>query len=150
MGFSSDTFGTNTICTRAQIITFMYRLFGNGEVSSQACPFTDVSKDIYYYNAVNWAYSHHITTGTTASTFSPDKSCTRAQIVTFLYNYLGKGQTYQTSVFQDISRNSYYYNAVNWAVSRGITSGTTSTTFSPDRTCSRAEAVTFLYWSAKS
>ena len=150
MGFSSDTFGTNTICTRAQIITFMYRLFGNGEVPSQACPFTDVSKDIYYYNAVNWAYSHHITTGTTASTFSPDKSCTRAQIVTFLYNYLGKGQTYQTSVFQDISRNSYYYNAVNWAVSRGITSGTTSTTFSPDRTCSRAEAVTFLYWSAKS
>jgi GH25 family lysozyme M1 (1,4-beta-N-acetylmuramidase) len=144
-GFSSDTFGPSVLCTRAQIITFLYRLFGNGEVSSQACPFTDVSETSYYCNAVNWAYSHHITTGTSASAFSPNKTCTRGQIVTFLYNYLGNGQTYQTSPFQDVSKDSYYYNAVNWAVSKGVTSGTSSTAFSPEDTCTRAEAVTFLY-----
>ncbi len=144
-GLSSDTFGASTVCTRAQIITFLYRLFGNGEVSAQPCSFTDVSESSYYYNAINWAYRHHITNGTSATTFSPDKSCTRGQIVTFLYNYLGKEQTYTSSAFRDISRSSYYYNAVNWAVAKGVTSGTTSTTFSPDQTCSRAEAVTFLY-----
>ena len=144
-GLSSDTFGASTVCTRAQIITFLYRLFGNGEVSAQPCSFTDVSESSYYYNAINWAYRHHITNGTSATTFSPDKSCTRGQIVTFLYNYLGKGQTDTSTVFRDISRSSYYYNAVNWAVAKGVTSGTTSNTFSPDQTCSRAEAVTFLY-----
>ena len=144
-GFSSDTFGAKTKCTRAQIITFLYRLFGKGEASTQPCSFTDVPESSYYYDAINWAYRHHITNGTSDTTFSPDKSCTRGQIVTFLYNYLGKGQTCQTSAFQDVSKGSYYFQAVNWAVAKGVTSGTSNSTFSPDRTCTRAEAVTFLY-----
>ena len=90
--------------TRAQIVTFLYRMLGNGETPSGPCPFSDVPQSSYYYNAVNWAYSHSITTGTSASTFSPDKPCTRAQIVTFLYNCLGKRQASSASAFQDVAQ----------------------------------------------
>lgn len=144
-GVSSHIFGTNETCTRGQIVTFLYRMLGNGETPSGPCPFSDVPQNSYYYNAVNWAYSHSITTGTSASTFSPDQPCTRAQIVTFLYNCLGKRQTSPASAFQDVAQGDYYYDAVNWAVSNSITSGTSSSLFSPDKPCTRAQAVTFLY-----
>ncbi len=111
-----------------------------------ATPFTDVSTGIYYYEPVVWAVENNITTGTSATTFSPDKDCTRGQIVTFLWRACGSPEpTNTTHSFTDIQAGAYYYKAVLWAVEEGITTGMTSTTFAPDKTCTRGQAVTFLW-----
>ena len=107
--------------------------------------FGDVSSDAYYYEAVLWAVEKGITSGTSAATFSPDASCTRGQIVTFLWRAAGSPRASGANPFTDVSADAYYYDAVLWAVSQGITSGTSETTFSPDATVTRGQTVTFLY-----
>ena len=107
--------------------------------------FTDVPADAYYADAVAWAVSKGITTGTSAGTFSPDTPFTRAQIVTFLWRAAGSPSTGNNNPFTDVASGSYYYDAVQWAVAQGITTGVTPTTFSPDTLCTRGQAVTFLH-----
>ncbi len=108
-------------------------------------PFTDVSADAYYYDAVLWAVENGITSGTTETTFSPDASCTRAQILTFMWRAAGSPKATGSNPFTDVSADAYYYDAVLWAVENGITSGISATTFAPDATVTRDQTVTFLY-----
>lgn len=116
----------------------------------QVISFIDVPEGAFYADAVNWAVARGITTGTSATTFSPDMACTRAQIVTFLWRAAGSPKATAASPFTDVPAGSYYAAAVQWAVEQGITAGTGATTFSPDMTCTRAQAVTFLYRYEKS
>ena len=146
-GTSSTTFSPSNTTTRAEIITWMYRLLGNGEVSASA-GFTDVSPSSYYYQAVNWAGQHGISAGLGDGSFGAAVNCTRAQIITMLYRCYAGGTGSYTSSFRDVSASAYYYNAVGWAVQNGITSGISASTFSPEASCSRAEAVPFLYRAA--
>lgn len=147
-GTSATTFSPDAACTRAQIVTFLYRAAGSPAVKSTVNPFTDVSASDYYYNAVLWAVENGITTGTSETTFSPNESCTRAQCVTFLYRAVGSAATAKAS-FTDVSADAYYAPAVDWAVEKGVTTGTSATTFSPDDACTRAQIVTFLYRAAQ-
>lgn len=147
-GTSATTFSPDAACTRAQIVTFLYRAAGSPAVKSTVNPFTDVTASDYYYNAVLWAVENGITTGTSETTFSPNKSCTRAQCVTFLYRAVGSAATAKAS-FTDVSADAYYAPAVDWAVEKGVTTGTSATTFSPDDACTRAQIVTFLYRAAQ-
>ena len=120
------------------------------ESIAQENPFKDVSNDAYYKDAVLWAVSKGITSGTTATTFSPNASCTRAQMVTFLWRAAGSPKASGSNPFSDVSADAYYYDAVLWAVENGITSGTSAATFAPDATVTRAQTVTFLYRAAGS
>ena len=147
-GTSATTFSPDAVCTRAQIVTFLYRAAGSPAVKSAVNPFTDVSASDYYYNAVLWAVENGITTGTSETMFSPNESCTRAQCVTFLYRAVGSAATAKAS-FTDVSADAYYAPAVDWAVEKGVTTGTSATTFSPDDACTRAQIVTFLYRAAQ-
>lgn len=115
----------------------------------ETSPFADVATDAYYYEAVKWAAEQGITGGTGGGLFSPDSTCTRAQIVTFLWRAAGSPEPKAMSGFSDVPENSYYAKAVAWAVENGITVGTSSTTFSPEATCTRAQSVTFLFRAAK-
>ncbi|MDO4173338.1 MAG: S-layer homology domain-containing protein [Eubacteriales bacterium] len=144
-GTTTMTFSPSTGCTRAQAVTFLWNAAGKPIVSGVSNPFKDVKSDAYYYNAVLWAKSKGITSGTSATTFSPSATCTRAQIVTFLWNQEGKVVTTGSSAFKDVKTGAYYEDAVNWAVKNRITSGTSATTFSPSATCTRGQIVTFLY-----
>ena len=145
-GQTATVFGVNDKCTRAQIVTFLYRAAGSPTIdSSVKNPFTDVSSKSNYYNAIMWAVANGITEGTTKTTFSPNAACTRAQIVTFLWRYEGKPIVSVVNNFSDVSKDSVYYNAIMWAVDEGVTSGVTKTTFEPGTTCTRAQAVTFIY-----
>lgn len=147
-GTSATTFSPDAACTRAQIVTFLYRAAGSPAVKSTVNPFTDVTASDYYYNAVLWAVENGITTGTSETTFSPNESCTRAQCVTFLYRAVGSAATAKAS-FTDVSADAYYAPAVDWAVEKGVTTGTSATTFTPDAACTRAQIVTFLYRAAQ-
>ncbi|MCD8066984.1 MAG: S-layer homology domain-containing protein, partial [Oscillospiraceae bacterium] len=146
---TSDTMISPTICcTRAQVVTFLYRAAGSPEAENGAAnPFTDVDSDAYYCSAVLWAVQQGITLGTSETTFSPDEVCTRAQIVTFLYRAAGSPEVDDSadSAFTDVSSSAYYCSAVLWAVQQGLTLGTSETTFSPDDDCTRAQIVTFLF-----
>ena len=117
----------------------------DGEAEKPGSLFDDVSANAYYADAVKWAVEQGITSGTSATTFSPDMSCTRAQIVTFLWRANGSPKADGANPFTDVSADAYYYDAVLWAVKEGITSGTTAATFSPDATVTRGQTVTFLY-----
>ena len=143
-GTTSTRFSPDTICTRAQMVTFLWRAVGS-PAASGTLPFTDVSTDAYYYDAVRWAYRNGVTVGTTSTTFSPDRQVTRAQVTTMLYRYNNAPAVSGSMPFADVPTDAYYYNAVRWAVANGITQGTTSTTFSPARGCTRAQIVVFLY-----
>ncbi len=143
-GVTDTIFAPGNPCTRAQTVTFLWRAAGKPQASNQTNPFTDVKKSDYYYEAVLWAVEKGITQGTTATTFSPNATCTRAQVVTFLWRYSGE-HTGKDIHFADVSEDAYYYRAVAWAVESGITQGTTATTFSPDAICTRGQIVTFLY-----
>ena len=142
-GVTDTLFAPNSSCTRAQIVTFLWRANGS-PVVDYAMNFTDVPADAYYADAVRWAVSKGITSGTSATTFAPDMTVTRAQTVTFLYRAAGTPAVSGGS-FADVDANAYYADAVAWAVSEGITSGTSATTFSPDAACTRGQIVTFLY-----
>ena len=146
-GVTDTLFAPNASCTRAQMVTFLWRANGSPKATG-VNPFTDVSADAYYYDAVLWAAEKGITSGTTATTFSPDATLTRAQTVTFLYRAAGTPAVSGGS-FADVDANAYYADAVAWAVSEGITSGTSATTFSPDAACTRGQIVTFLYRDAQ-
>ena len=148
-GTSSTTFSPYKSCTRAEIVTFLWRAAGSPEPTTTRNPFHDVNAVTHssYYKAILWASQKGITSGTSTTAFSPDQVCTRAQIVTFLYRYAGQPSGYYSNPFKDVGATSEasYYNAIRWAVGKGITSGTSATTFSPYASCNRAEAVTFLY-----
>lgn len=148
-GTSSTTFSPYNPCKRAEIVTFLWRAAGSPEPTTTRNPFRDVNAVTHssYYKAILWASQKGIAAGTSTTTFSPDQVCTRAQIVTFLYRYAGKPSGYYSNPFKDVSatNEASYYNAILWASGKGITTGSSTTTFSPYASCNRAEAVTFLY-----
>ncbi len=144
-GTTATTFSPDDGCTRAQIVTFLYRAAGSPKPENVKNPFTDVSESSVYYDAVMWAVSEGITKGTTATTFSPDKVCTRAEIVAFLYRASGDAQTGTAARFTDVATGAWCAEAVAWAAANGVTKGTTDTTFSPNAGCTRAQAVTLIY-----
>ena len=144
-GTSPTTFSPNNGCTRAQMVTFLWRAAGCPEPESDYEPFRDVPKDAYYRKAVLWAAGEGITSGTSPTTFSPNATVTRAQTVTFLWRWEGEPEADQRSGFRDVPTGQYYSEAVSWAVEAGITNGTGTTTFSPGQTCTRAQIVTFLW-----
>ena len=144
-GTNETTFAPDATCTRAQTVTFLWRAAGSPEPTKQDNPFTDVKADAYYYKAVLWAVEKGITSGTTATTFAPDATVSRAQVVSFQYRLAGAPKVEGTNVFTDVPANAYYRDAVLWAAQNGITSGTTATTFAPNAGCTRSQIVTFLY-----
>ncbi|MDD7772166.1 MAG: S-layer homology domain-containing protein, partial [Firmicutes bacterium] len=144
-GTSATTFSPDESCTRAQAITFLWRAAGCPSPQSREMPFKDVDKGSYYETAVLWAVENGITKGTSATTFSPEDNCTRAQIAAFLWRSQGMPDAGTSNPFTDVTSGKYYYNAVLWAVENGITNGTSATTFSPDEDCARDQIVTFLY-----
>lgn len=147
-GTGTNTFSPNASCTRAQMVTFLWRANGSPK-ATKANPFTDVSADAYYYDAVLWAAEKGITSGTSATTFSPDAVLTRGQTVTFLWRANGSPVVNYAMNFTDVDGSAYYGEAVRWAVSEGITAGTGGNNFSPDAPCTRAQIVTFMYRDAK-
>ena len=143
-GTGRFTFSPNAVCTRAQTVTFLWRAAGSPRPVSTVNPFTDVHYGDYFYQAVLWAVENGITMGTSATTFSPDATVTRAQVVTFLWRANGQPAAWNSG-FTDVSADAYYAKAVAWAVQNGITTGTGFGVFSPDAACTRAQIVTFLY-----
>ena len=144
-GTSATTFNPNGICTRAQAVTFLWRAAGSPAAKSSAMPFADVKAGSYYETAVLWAVENGITKGTSDTMFSPDATCTRAQIVTFLWRSQKSPAAGTANPFTDVKASAYYADAVLWAVKHNITVGTTFSIFSPDEECTRAQIVTFLY-----
>ena len=144
-GTSANTFSPDTTCTRAQTVTFLWRAMGSPGPTSTSCPFTDVSKGAYYYKAVLWATEKGFTVGTSSTAFSPDVTVTRGQTGTLLWRTAGKSVVAIANPFSDVNSVDYYFDAVLWAVSKGITTGSSSATFSPADGCTRAQIVTFLY-----
>ena len=142
-GIGNGLFGPNQPCTRAQIVTFLWHAAGSPEPKSMSS-FSDVSADSYYAKAVAWAVENGITTGTGDGKFSPDATCTRAQSVTFLFRAIGK-LVDSKAEFSDVPTDSYYANAVAWAVENGVTNGIGNGLFGPDNSCTRAQIVTFLF-----
>lgn len=142
-GIGNGLFGPNQPCTRAQIVTFLWRAAGSPEPKTMSS-FADVSMDAYYAKAVAWAVENGITTGTGDGKFSPDATCTRAQSVTFLFRAIGK-LVDSKAEFSDVLADSYYANAVDWAVENGVTNGIGDGLFGPDNSCTRAQIVTFLF-----
>ena len=149
-GTSEKLFSPGESCTRAQVVTFLWRAAGEPEPAKTVNPFQDVKADAYYCKAVAWAVEKGITKGTSADKFSPDATCTRAQIVTFLYRAEGTPEIAKKSKpFHDVDEGQYYADAVAWAVENGVTTGKSADTFAPNATCTRAEVVTFLYRAGK-
>ena len=144
-GTDDSHFSPDGICTRAQAVTFLWRTAGSPKPEIRAMPFTDVPVGSYYYDAVLWAVENGITKGTSDTTFSPNMTCTRAQIVAFLWRSEKSPAAGTANPFADVKSTAYYADAVLWAVKENITKGTTSTTFSPNADCTRAQIVTFLW-----
>lgn len=145
VGVSDNSFAPGMDCTRGQIVTFLWRAYGSPEPVAKKNPFHDVKESDYFYEAVLWAVEKGITAGTSATTFSPGATCTRAQAVTFLWRSQRSPVGYHTNPFTDVPAGKYYTDAVLWAVANEITAGTSATTFSPENTCTRGQIVTFLY-----
>lgn len=143
-GIGNDLFGPYQPCTRAQIVTFLWRAAGSPEPEGTAAGMTDVAAGSYYEKAVAWAIENGITTGTADGLFAPDATCTRAQGMTFLFR-ASKASADGAPAFSDVAADAYYAEAVKWATDNGITNGTTSSTFSPGSGCTRAQIVTFLW-----
>ena len=144
-GTGNNYFTPDGICTRAQAVTFLWRVAGSPTPKTEAMPFEDVLDGSYYYEAVLWAVENGITVGTSATTFSPELTCSRAHIVTFLWRAADSPSVKTDNPFTDVAADAYYIDAVLWAVKHKITVGTTLSTFSPDEGCTRAQIVTFLY-----
>ena len=143
-GTSAETFSPEDPCTRAQIVTFLWRAAGS-PVVNYAMDLSDVAGDAYYAEAVRWALSEGITTGTSAHTFSPDAVCTREQAVTFLWRATGSPAVSGESAFEDVGADAYYARAVAWAAQNGVTNGISQALFGTGSDCTRAQIVTFLY-----
>lgn len=148
-GTSATTFNPNGICTRAQAVTFLWRAAGSPAAKSSAMPFADVKAGSYYYDAVLWAVEQGITKGTSDTMFSPDATCTRAQIVTFLWRANGSPVASGNSAFTDVASDAYYAAAVTWAEKNGVTGGIGGGLFGSNNNCTRAQIVTFIYRSMK-
>ena len=148
-GTSDNMFSPNTACSRAQIVTFLWRAAGCPAPKSQNNPFQDVKDGTYYYNAVLWAVEQGITGGVAADAFAPEATVTRAQAVTFLYRFAGSPAQSGSGAFSDVAGSAYYAGAVAWANGSGITGGTGNGRFSPNAPCTRGQIVTFLYRSSK-
>ena len=144
-GTDDTHFSPDGICTRAQAVTFLWRAAGSPAPKTSTMPFTDVPVGSYYYDAVLWAVENGITEGTSDTTFSPNATCTRAQIVAFLWRSEKSPAAGSRNLFADVKSSAYYADAVLWAVREDITKGTTNTTFSPDADCTRSQIVTFLW-----
>ena len=145
-GTSATTFSPSADCTRGQFALMLYRMAGRPDVTGLACPFTDVKASAPYYGAVLWAYDQGVIKGRSATTFDPSGSVTRGQIVLMLYRMAGKPAVSGVdNPFNDVKPSDSYYRAVLWAVSVGVTNGTSATTFTPDKNCTRSQLVTFLY-----
>ena len=145
-GTDATHFSPKMLCTRAQLVTFLWKAAGSPEPESTSCPFLDVPADAYYYKAVLWAAENGITAGKTESTFAPKETCTRAQLLTFLWRSQGSPvvASYYDPNFTDVPKDAYYYKAVCWFASKGIVFGTSEDCFSPKNPCSRGQAVVFL------
>ena len=148
-GTSATTFNPNGICTRAQAVTFLWRAAGSPAAKSAVMPFTDVKAGSYYYDAVLWAVENGITKGTSDTTFSPDATCSRAQIVTFLWRANGSPAVSGNSAFTDVASDAYYAAAVTWAEKNDVTGGIGGGLFGSNNNCTRAQIVTFIYRSVK-
>ena len=144
-GMTDTMFGPDLACTRAQVVTFLWRAAGCPVASNDAVPFADVSRDMYYYDAVLWAVEKGITNGISDTEFAPDAECSRAQIVTFLWRALGAPDAAADAGFVDVDADAYYATAVEWAVDNGITNGMGDNTFGADADCTRGQTVTFLF-----
>ena len=144
-GTDDTHFSPDGICTRAQAVTFLWRAAGSPKPETRTMPFTDVPAGSYYYDAVLWAVENGIAKGTSDTTFSPNMTCSRAQIVTFLWRSEKSPAAGTANPFADVKSTAYYADAVLWAVKENIAKGTTNTTFSPDADCTRAQIVTFLW-----
>lgn len=142
-GTTFNTFSPDRPCTRGEIVTFLWRANGSPKVDASNI-FVDVTADAFFYDAVLWAVANGITNGTSANTFSPYATCTRGEAVTFLHRAKGT-PIVSGNTFSDVSNDAFYASAVSWAVSKGVTNGTGANTFSPNKTCTRGEIVTFLY-----
>ena len=145
-GISMTRFGPDNGCTRGQVVTFLWRSAGSPEPKGESNPFSDVKDGDYYYKAVLWAVENGVTAGVSKTSFAPDATCTRGQIVTFLWRASGSPEPKSGgNPFDDVSASDYYYRAVLWAVENGITAGVSKTSFAPNSTCTRAQIVTFLF-----
>lgn len=144
-GDTDTTFGPEKSCTRAQVVTFLWRAMGKPEPTSSYCPFVDVDPNGYYYKAVLWASKNGITQGKESNLFDPDGIVTRKEFVTFLYRTIKPRSFPEYCEFVDVAPEDYYFKPVVWAVSQGITKGVDDTHFGPDETCTRGQVVTFLY-----
>ncbi len=144
-GVDATHFGPDRSCTRGQVVTFLWRAAGCPEPENAKTGFTDTKPGAFYETAVAWAVEHEITNGMTDTTFAPDATCTRGQIVTFLWRFKGAPEPESSETpFTDLNPNGYYVKAVAWAVENEVTNGMSATTFAPDATCSRGQVVTFL------
>lgn len=148
-GIDETHFSPDAPCSRAQVVTFLWRAAGMPEPQSGGTPFADVPQDAFYRKAVLWAYENGITTGIDAAHFGPNETCIRAQVVTFLHRAKGCPEPGLGNAFPDVRESDYFYSAVLWAAQRNITVGMDGGYFRPGLTCSRAQIVTFLYRDAK-
>ena len=149
-GTSTTTFSPGKGCTRGQVVTFLWRAAGCPEPESLETPFKDLKPGAFYEKAVAWAVEEQITAGTSATQFSPDSTCTRGQIVTFLWRFKGAPEAVSEGTqFVDLKPGAFYEKAVSWAAETNVTAGTDETHFSPDKTCTRAQVVTFLHRAQK-
>ena len=144
-GVTETQFVPNDICTRAQMVTFLWRAMGSPAPKSTSTPFTDIVKGAYYYDAVLWGTENGLIKGTSETTFSPNDTITRSQTVTFLWRSANSPETSAASIFTDIGEGAYYYDAVVWAAENKITKGTSATTFSPEDPCLRGQILTFMF-----
>ena len=144
-GTDDTHFSPDGICTRAQAVAFLWRAAGSPKPETRTMPFADVPAGSYYYDAVLWAVENGIAKGTSDTTFNPNMTCTRAQIVAFLWRSEKSPAAGTANPFADVKSTAYYADAVLWAVKENITRGTTNTTFSPDADCTRSQIVTFLW-----
>ena len=143
-GYSASTFAPNNDCTRAQVVTFLWRAAGSPEPKGD-CKFTDISSDSCYYKAITWAAEHKIALGVDKTHFNPNAPVSRAEFVTLLWRYEGQPKVSAKCPFADVSSSAFYYKAVVWAAKNGITLGVDETHFAPDNHCSRGQVVTFIY-----
>lgn len=144
-GVAPDQFGPNQVCTRGQVVTFLWRAMGSPEPASEVNPFVDVGSSDYFIKAVLWAYHAGVTAGVDGTHFGPGQPCTRAQVVTFLYSAKGRPGYEGKVSFADVPTGAYYYEPVLWAAERGITAGIGNGRFGPEDRCVRGQIVTFLY-----
>ncbi len=145
-GTSETRFSPSAACSRGQVVTFLWRAEGEPEPRTTKNPFKDVKATDYFYKAVLWAAENGVTSGTSATTFSPNQTCTRGQVVSFLHRVEGEpAPSSQGNPFKDVKATDYFYKAVLWAAESGVTSGTSANTFSPSANCTRGQVVTFLY-----